>query len=214
MDIMRPDEIEKKSFEIISRKLKFMGVTAEGASGAVLKRIIHTTADFDYVENLRFSQNAAEIGVEIFRKGCRIVTDTNMALSGVSKAALAKSGSEIFSYIADPQVVEKAKSQGVTRACIAMEKAAEYKGNLVIAVGNAPTALIKLCELMQEGKIKPSLIIGVPVGFVNVVESKEMVIAGKYEPYIIALGNKGGSNVAAAIINALLYFAFPRDMDK
>lgn len=214
MDIMKPDEIEKKSFEIISRKLKFMAVNAEGADGAILKRIIHTTADFDYTQSLCFSNDAAEKGVEIFRKGCRIVTDTNMAMAGVSKTTLAKSGSEIFSYISDPQVVARAKSEGVTRACIAMEKAAEYDGNLVIAVGNAPTALIKLCELIREGKIKPSLIIGVPVGFVNVVESKEMVVAGKFEPYIIARGNKGGSSVAAAIINALLYLAFPRDMDK
>lgn len=214
MNIVKPEDIEKKSFEIISQKLGIMDVNVNGAEGMVLRRVIHTSADFDYVQNLCFSDGAAEKGVEIFRKGCRIVTDTTMALSGVSKVTLARSGSEIFSYIADPQIIAKAKSEGVTRAALAMEKAAEYKGNLVVAIGNAPTALMKLCELMREGKIKPSLIIGVPVGFVNVVESKEMVIDGNFAPYIIARGNKGGSNVAAAIINALLYMAFPREMDK
>lgn len=213
MNIMKPEDIEKKSFEIITATLKEMGADQEGTQGRVLKRVIHATADFDYVGNLIFSENAAEAGVELFRRGCAVVTDTNMARSGVSRGALEKSGSDIFCYIADPDIAAEAKKTGKTRAVLSMEKAALLDKELIVAVGNAPTALIALNALIKEGKIKPALIVGVPVGFVNVVESKELIITSGV-PYIVAKGRKGGSNVAAAILNALLYTAFPRDMDK
>lgn len=213
MNIMKPDEIENKSFEIITDALKKMGVETKEPNATVLKRVIHATADFDYVDNLCFSSGVVEHSVALFRNGCAVVTDTNMALAGISKPTLQKSCSEIFCYIKDPTIILKAKSTGVTRAALSMEKACELKKELVIVVGNAPTALMKINELIINKKISPSLIIAVPVGFVNVIESKELILSQNV-PYIVAKGRKGGSNVAAAIVNALLYMAFPRDMDK
>ncbi|MGL4791485.1 MAG: precorrin-8X methylmutase, partial [Anaerotignaceae bacterium] len=167
------------------------------------------TADFENGDNMVFSKTAIERGMEAIRNGCTIITDTNMVLAGINKTTLAKAGGKAFCYIADEDVAKIAKEKNTTRANISMEKAAEVKGALIIAVGNAPTALIKLYELIKEGKIKPDLIIGVPVGFVNVVESKELIMESGI-PYIVLKGRKGGSNVAAAIVNGLLYKTFPR----
>ena len=208
---VQPAEIEKKSFEIISRELGDRVIPAERE--AIVKRVIHTTADFDYVESLSFSPDAVEKGLAALKEGAVIVTDTQMARSGVNKAALAKLGGRVECFMSDEDVAAAAKAAGTTRATASMDKAAALPealaGGLIMAVGNAPTALIRLDELMKEGKIKPALIIGVPVGFVNVVESKELIM-NSGASYIVARGRKGGSNVAAAICNALLYQATGR----
>ena len=204
-----PSGIEAESMRIIGAELKDRGLTLEPGTEAVVKRVIHTTADFDYAVNLRFTEGAVERAVAAFQAGASIVTDTNMAKAGVSKAALGKLGGQVHCFMADPEVAQAAKTQGTTRAAVCMEKAAREHPGAVLAVGNAPTALLKLCELMEAG-LRPALVVGAPVGFVNVVESKERVLAvcGKYGvPCIAAMGRKGGSNVAAAICNALLYDA-------
>lgn len=208
MEKINPLDIEKRSFEIISSELN--GVVLDEDKAPIIKRVIHTTADFEYIDNMYFSEGAVEVALEALKRGAAIVTDTNMAKSGINKAAVARLGCEVHCFMADEDVAKSAKEQGVTRAAVCMEKAVELKKPVIIAVGNAPTALIRLEELMREGKIKPELIIGVPVGFVNVVESKELIISSGADA-IIARGRKGGSNVAAAIVNALLYMASPRE---
>ena len=203
-EIVRPMEIEKRSFEIISGILESEGVALDPENELVIKRVIHTTADFEYVKNLVFSEHAVSIGIEALKNGCDIVTDTQMAKSGISKTTLAKLGGEVHCFMSDEDVAEEARARGVTRAAVSMEKAAGLEKPLIFAVGNAPTALIALDELIKVGRLAPMLIIGVPVGFVNVVESKELIIASSV-PHIVARGRKGGSNVAAAIVNAMLY---------
>ena len=204
-----PADIEKTSMTIIEEELAERGICLPKEKAAVVKRVIHTTADFDYVETMFFSENAVAKGAAALGEGAVIVTDTNMAKAGISKAALQKLQGEVCCFMADAEVAWKAKQNGSTRAVVSMEKAASLYPQAIFAVGNAPTALYKLCELMENG-LRPKLIIGVPVGFVNVVESKERLIAAcrKYDvPVIVARGRKGGSNVAAAICNALLYTA-------
>ena len=204
IEIIKPMDIEKRSFEIIGSILAERSITLDEEKAPIIKRVIHTTADFDYVENLVFSENAVELAEEALRNGCCIVTDTQMAKSGINKTALAKLGGEAYCFMSDEDVALEAKERGVTRAIVSMEKAAKLDKPLIFAIGNAPTALIALDELIKEGKLAPKLIIGVPVGFVNVVESKELIIASSV-PHIVARGRKGGSNVAAAIVNALMY---------
>ncbi|MCC8067522.1 MAG: precorrin-8X methylmutase [Clostridiales bacterium] len=195
-------EIERRSFEIISQEAGER--IPDDSRAMILKRVIHTSADFDYIDNLCFSDGAVEHALEALKKGAWIITDTNMALSGINKKSLKKAGGEAHCFMADDDVAAKARELGVTRASICVEKAASLDRPLIYAVGNAPTALIRLYELIQEGKIRPELIIGVPVGFVNVVQSKELIMQTDI-PYIVAKGRKGGSNVAACICNALLY---------
>lgn len=197
-----PQEIEKRSFEIITEELK--GRTFPREQDSIIKRVIHTSADFDYADNMCFSENAVSIAKEAIEKGACIVTDTQMAKSGINKKSLARYGGEVFCFMSDEDVAAAAKERKVTRAAISMEKAATLERDVIVAVGNAPTALVKLYELIKEGKIQPKLIIGVPVGFVNVVQAKELIMTAGV-PYIVARGRKGGSNVAAAICNALLY---------
>ena len=172
----------------------------------MIKRVIHTSADFDYADNLVFSAGAVEQGVAAIKGGCTIVTDTQMAFSGVNKRVLEKFGGKAVCFMSDPDVAAEAKERGETRATVSMERAAALEGPVILAVGNAPTALVRACQLMDEGKFRPALVIGVPVGFVNVVESKELLLTMDV-PHIVARGRKGGSNVAAAICNALLYQA-------
>ena len=201
---VEPSQIEVRSMEIIRSELK---VPLPPENEAVILRAIHTTADFDYAENLCFSPKAVELGVDALRRGTDIVTDTTMAMSGINKRVLAKFGGQIHNFIADPEVAAQAKAKGVTRASVSMERAAALGKPLIYAIGNAPTALVRLYELWQAGTLPaPSLIIGVPVGFVNVVEAKELTMEMDC-PWIVARGRKGGSNVAAAICNALLYTA-------
>ena len=201
-DIVKPMEIEKRSFEIITELLGDRKLDPENEP--VIKRVIHTTADFDYADNLVFSPGAVAKGVAALKAGCHIVTDTSMAMSGINKTILGKLGGQVHCFIADPDVAEEAKARGITRSAVSMEKAAKLDKPCIFAVGNAPTALIALHELMEAGTVKPALIIGVPVGFVNVVESKELILQDDV-PFIVARGRKGGSNVAAAICNAMLY---------
>ena len=199
-----PADIERTSMKIIAGELAQRGLDIPPENAPVVKRVIHTTADFDYARNLRFTPGAVAAGVKALRAGTPIITDTNMALAGISKPALAKLGCKVVCYMADPDVAATARAAGTTRAVASMDKACGIEGPLVVAVGNAPTALLRLAELMDAGKIAPALVVGVPVGFVNVVEAKEELLARRV-PAIVARGRKGGSTVAAAIMNALLY---------
>lgn len=199
---IKPMDIEKRSFEIITELLGERKLDPENE--LVIKRVIHTSADFDYADNLVFSTHAVQKGIEALRGGCDIVTDTQMAKAGINKTILGKLGGEVHCFMSDPDVAAEAKERSITRAIVSMERAAKLSNPCIFAIGNAPTALVSLYEQIEAGKLHPALIIGVPVGFVNVVESKEMILSTKV-PYIVARGRKGGSNVAAAICNALLY---------
>lgn len=204
-----PADIERTSISIITRELDELGLTPPPETAAVVKRVIHTTADFDYAKNLRFTPGAVQAAVRALQTGAVIVTDTNMALAGISRPGLAKLGCEAVCYMADPAVAEAAKQAGTTRAVAAMHRAAREHPGAILAVGNAPTALLTIAEEIEAG-LRPALVIGVPVGFVNVVESKETLFAICEQhgvPAIAAMGRKGGSNVAAAICNALVYSA-------
>ncbi len=197
-----PEEIEKRSFEIIGEELG--DVKLDALQEPLIKRVIHTTADFEYLESLCFSENVVLKLQEAIRSGACIVTDTQMAKSGINKKELLKYGGEVFCFMSDEDVAQEAKRNQSTRAVASMDKAAAIGKDLIFAIGNAPTALVRLYELIEEGRLSPKGIIGVPVGFVNVVEAKELIMQADV-PYIVARGRKGGSNVAAAICNALLY---------
>ena len=201
-EIVKPMDIEKRSFEIITELLGDTPIDPENE--LVVKRVIHTSADFDYAKNLYFSASAVKKGIEALKNGCDIVTDTQMAKAGINKTILGKLGGQVHCFMSDEDVAAQAKARGVTRAMVSMEKAASLQKPLIFAIGNAPTALVAIHELMEAGKLHPALIIGVPVGFVNVVESKELIIESGAD-CIVARGRKGGSNVAAAICNAMLY---------
>lgn len=225
---VRPDEIEAKSFELIEEELKRLGkclpddesMASQAAGSAsirrapIIKRVIHTTADFDYADNLVFSEDALITAERLLKSGCVIVTDTNMTLAGINKTALNRLRAEAVCYMADEDVARQARERGMTRAAVSVEKAMELDRPVIYAVGNAPTALIKIHEGLTESKLGqaydngngrgPALVIGVPVGFVNVIAAKELIMSDDI-PYIVAKGRKGGSNVAAAIINAILY---------
>lgn len=196
-----PHDIERRSFEIISQEL---GRTFPPLVDPIVKRVIHATADFSFADSLEFSDGAVQAALDALGEGATIVTDTNMALSGISKPALAKLGCAAECYMADDDVAQAAREAGTTRAAACMEKACSVEGPLIVAIGNAPTALIHLLELRDKGRIDPALIIGAPVGFVNVVESKQR-LAESDARFIVAHGRKGGSTVACAIVNALLY---------
>ena len=200
---MRPEEIEANSMRIIQEEMGEW--TGDPINLPIVKRVIHTTADFDFAKTLAFSDGVAEKAREALKRGVTIVTDTNMARAGINKTSAKRFNIETVCRMADPEIRDEAKARGVTRAVVSMEKAVEETPDAIFAIGNAPTALIRLCELIDEGKAHPSLIIGVPVGFVNVVESKEILLERTDVPYIVARGRKGGSAIAATIVNALLY---------
>ena len=199
---IKPMDIEKRSFEIITEMLGDKKMDPENE--LVIKRAIHTTADFDYADNLVFSEHAVRKGIEALKQGCDIVTDTQMARAGINKNILAQLGGEVHCFMSDPDVAQEASERGVTRAMVSMERAARLGKPCIFAIGNAPTALFSIRDLMDRGKLAPALIIAAPVGFVNVVESKEMILSSGAD-CIVARGRKGGSNVAAAICNAMLY---------
>ena len=186
LENVKPMDIEKRSFEIITEELGDTPLIP--GTELVVKRCIHTSADFDYAKNLCFSENAVEKAIQAIKDGACIVTDTQMANC----------------FMSDEDVAKIAKENGSTRATASMDKAAGLDKKLIFAIGNAPTALVRLYELIEEKKLDPELIIGVPVGFVNVVQSKELIMHTDV-PYIVARGRKGGSNIAACICNALLY---------
>lgn len=204
-----PADIERTSMSIIESELKERGIVLPPETQAVVKRVIHTTADFEYADTLRFTPEAVARGVQALRRGVPIVTDTNMAKAGISKPSLTKLGTQVYCFMAEEAVAEQARQNGTTRAVAAMRHAAKTMPGALLAVGNAPTALLEIADLIEKG-LRPALVVGVPVGFVNVVESKQRLMqvcetAGV--PAIAAMGRKGGSNVAAAICNALLYTA-------
>ncbi len=206
---IEPELIEQESLRIIEsemdkRRLDFYSEIEL----KIVKRCIHTSADFDYQYNLIFSKTAVQTAFKAIKDGALIVCDTTMAAAGMNKKVLADFNSEVKSFIADEDVAAEALEKGVTRSAICMEKAARLSGGnkrpVILAVGNAPTALIRLHELISNQEFIPDLIIGTPVGFVNVVESKELILAGSC-PYIVSRGRKGGSNIAACIINSIIY---------
>ncbi|WP_122642338.1 precorrin-8X methylmutase [Luxibacter massiliensis] len=198
-----PGEIEARSFEIITEELGDTPLIP--GTEMIVKRCIHTSADFEYAKNLAFSEGAVEKALQALRNGASIVTDTQMGKAGINKKKLAEYNGEVFCFMSDQDVALMARQNGTTRAAASMEKAAALDRQLIFAVGNAPTALVRLYELIQEGKIRPQLIIAVPVGFVNVIQSKELILNLRDVPSIVARGRKGGSNIAACICNALLY---------
>jgi precorrin-8X/cobalt-precorrin-8 methylmutase len=199
-----PSEIEKESFRIIRKELAEAGKVIPKDVEPTVVRVIHTTADFEYADTLEFSEGVIQKAKSAIRSGAHIVTDTNMALAGINKKTLAGYGGEVHCFMADEEVAKLAKERGVTRAYVSMEKAIEINAPLIFAIGNAPTALASLNRLWQEKGFRPELIIAVPVGFVNVVEGKDL-IRNMDVPYIINAGRKGGSGVAAAICNSILY---------
>lgn len=204
IEFVLPSDIEKRSFEIIGEELKEQGIILPKEQELVTKRVIHTSADFDYAMTMKYSDNAIAIARNLIKSGADIVTDTNMAKSGINKKKLAEFGGSVHCFMADEDVALEAKNRQVTRATVSMERAAGLDKPVIFAIGNAPTALISLYELMVKQQFTPEFIIGVPVGFVNVVAAKELFLNGPV-PYIINEGRKGGSNIAAAICNALLY---------
>jgi len=203
IEYVLPKDIEKRSFEIIGEELVKQNITLEPEVSDIVKRVIHTTADFDYAKTLMFSKDAEKIARELLRNGADIVTDTNMAKAGINKKRLSEYGGEVHCFMADEDIAEIARMEGRTRASVSMEHASKLGGRVIFAIGNAPTALIELDALIKKG-FRPDFVIGVPVGFVNVEAAKELFLDGDV-PYIINRGRKGGSNVAAAICNALLY---------
>ncbi len=201
---IKPTEIEQKSFAIITEELEQKGLVLDADKAFLIKRCIHTTADFDYAKTMAFSDRAIPIMADLIRQKATIVTDTNMALSGINKKTLSEYGGSAKCFMSDPAVMEEAKQRGITRATVSMEYAAKLPGKVIYAIGNAPTALLSLKEMMDKTSYRPDFIIAVPVGFVNVIAAKELIMTTDV-PYIINTGRKGGSNVAAAICNAVLY---------
>ena len=204
MEHVRPEEIEKRSFEIISEELADRDIILPMEEEMITKRVIHTSADFDYVHTMTYSKEAVTIIKRLLAEGADIVTDTNMALSGINKKVLAEFGGSAHCFMAEEEVAKLAKERGTTRAAISMEKASQMNKPVIFAIGNAPTALIQIYEMMKNNSWKPAFVIGVPVGFVNVEAAKELIMETDV-PYIINRGRKGGSNIAAAICNAVLY---------
>ena len=207
--LMQPESIEQQSFSIIREELNVRGIHIPEGCEAVTERVIHATADFDYADNLFFTSHAVQDAVASLRGGADIVTDTNMAKAGISVKGLSKLGGSVICHMAEPEIAAAAKRDGITRAAAAVRLRARIHDGAVYAVGNAPTALIELERQIRDG-FRPALVIGVPVGFVNVVESKERILASCTKlgiPAIVALGRKGGSTVAAAVCNALIYEA-------
>lgn len=203
IEYVMPQEIEKRSFSIIEEELQLRGITLPVEEAMVTKRVIHTSADFSYAQTMTYSAGAVETAKWLITEGADIVTDTNMALSGINKRVLARYGGSVHCFMADEDVAREAKERGVTRATVSMERAAKIEKPVIFAIGNAPTALIQLYGMIEEG-YRPAFIIGVPVGFVNVEAAKELILQTKI-PHIVNRGRKGGSNVAAAICNAILY---------
>ena len=200
--ILNPADIETRSFEIITEELGHLNLSPEMAP--IVKRVVHTTADFDYARITEIQSDAVSSAVAALVAGCKIYSDTRMIIAGVSKPMLKKLNCELFTYVDDAGVAAQSKEKGLTRSILGIEKAAEDPDTRIFVIGNAPTALVRLGELIQEGKVRPALVIGVPVGFVGASESKEF-IKKTCVPYIVTNGRKGGSTVAVAILNALLY---------
>ncbi|HIJ81567.1 MAG TPA: precorrin-8X methylmutase [Desulfuromonadales bacterium] len=203
---MKPEDIERESFRIIDDEAGDHGWPDD--EWQIVRRAIHTSADFEYSRSLVLSDDVIKKAVTAIRNGAGIVTDTNMALSGISKARLRPFGCDVSCHVADPDVAEFAAREGITRSIAAMRKAVEDRNNRIFVIGNAPTALFELLRLIETGKVEPAVIIGLPVGFVGAEESKNALASEKHDiPFITNIGRKGGSNVAAAVVNALAILA-------
>ena len=203
---MKPEEIEDESFRIIDAEAGDHGWPK--AEWQIVRRAIHTSADFEYAQSMVLSDDVVEKAVAALKSGAGIVTDTNMALSGISKPRMTTLGCSLSCHVADPDIAEQAKSEGITRSIAAMRKAAANLDNRIFVIGNAPTALFELLRLVEAGTARPALIIGLPVGFVGAEESKNALASGTHViPFITNIGRKGGSNVAAAVVNALAILA-------
>lgn len=198
-----PSEIERESFNIIWDELHERGKRYPSEVMPTILRVIHATADFEYADTLYFSDDVIDKFKNAIRRGAHIVTDTNMTIAGINRKKFEKYGGMLHCFMADKDVEITARQRGITRAAVSMEKAAALKVPMIFSIGNAPTALIRLWELMKEGEVDPEIIIGVPVGFVNVIESKKLILDSDV-PQIVNRGRKGGSTVAAAIINSVL----------
>ena len=201
---MKPQQIEDLSFKIIEEEAGDHGFDRE--KWPIVRRMIHTSADFEYIQSVRFNNNAVEKGIQAICQGKPIFTDTNMARVGIRKKEIQEFGGQVHCLIAEPEVAERAKQAGTTRALAAVDMACEKVSGGIYVVGNAPTALLRLLELIREGKAAPALVIGFPVGFVNAAESKDELMETDI-PYITNKGRKGGSNVAASVVNALAIMA-------
>ena len=204
IEFVLPSEIEKRSFQIIESELNYRGISISEEQKPITMRVIDTSADFEYAENMKYSEDAVETAKKLILSGADIVTDTNMAKAGINAKALEKFGGKVHCFMADKDVAEEAKVRSITRATVSMERARKLGKSVIFALGNAPTALISLYDMMKKNEYTPAFVIGVPVGFVNVVAAKELFLNSNV-PYIINQGRKGGSNIAAAICNALLY---------
>lgn len=204
LEYVLPGDIEKRSFAIIEEELTARGIFLPAEEKDVTMRVIHTSADFDYAATMTYSEAAVQKARDLLREGADIVTDTNMVLAGINKKRLAQYGDQAHCFMAEEEIAREARQRQLTRAAVSMEHGARLKKPVIFAIGNAPTALVSLYELMQKKQFRPAFIIGVPVGFVNVEAAKELILKTDV-PYIINRGRKGGSNVAAAIVNALLY---------
>lgn len=204
IEYIKPADIEKRSMQIIQAELKEKHIVLPEDEAPTIMRCIHTSADFSYAKTLVFSENAVQTTLDLLRHGADIVTDTNMGRSGINRRILQELGGEVHCFMADPEVAAESKERGVTRAVVSMERAAAIEKPVIFAIGNAPTALLELYRMYREGTFTPAFIIGVPVGFVNVVAAKERILSMPV-PYIVNRGRKGGSNIAAAIVNSLLY---------
>ena len=200
--IKDPMEIEKRSFEIITEELG--SISFPDKEGKIIKRMIHTSADFEYADITAIHPEAIEAALEALKGGCRIYTDTRMAMAGINKNTLKKHGAEVYCLVDDPEIAREAKDKGLTRSMLGIERAIQDEGTKIFVIGNAPTALFVLCQAITEGRAKPAVVVGVPVGFVGAAESKEELLNSPV-PYITTRGRKGGSTIAASIINALLY---------
>ena len=212
---MNPQQIETSSMAIIEQELDDRGLLSTIAPEhlAIVKRVIHTSADFDFATTLAFTSDAVSRGLEALQSGEVIVSDTNMILAGISKPATSHFGNKLVCYVADKTVAAEARDRNVTRSTVAMERALQAHPGAIFAIGNAPTALFALADAIEAGAPAPSLVIAVPVGFVNVVESKER-IANLEIPSIVAHGRKGGSPIAVSIINAMLYQLYDRSAQQ
>ncbi len=201
---MKPQEIEDESFRIIDEEAGDHGFPAD--QWPIVRRVIHTSADFEWQQMIRFHPDAIASGVAAIQKGCLLVTDTNMARVGIRQRDLDRFGGTVRCYMTDERVSQTALKEGITRATVAMDVAAPELAGGICVIGNAPTALLRLIELVDAGKADPALVVGLPVGFVNAAESKALLLE-KDIPFITNVGRKGGSNVAAAVINALIIMA-------
>ena len=206
----KPESIERRSFEIIGRELaeRRRGGSRPPLEDEIIKRGLHTTADFEFDDSTVFTHGAAGAALDLLRSGIDVFTDTMMAKAGINKTLFSKTGGALHCFMADADVAEEAARNGVTRASVSVDKAASLGKPLMFAIGNAPTALIRIHELLNKNRLDAKLVIAAPVGFVNVVEAKELFLNANL-PCIITRGRKGGSAVAAAIVNALLKAAFP-----